>query len=449
MENHRTSLRAEHRATFRLLVIVGSLAAVAPALARPLIIELNFPIDTLELRPNGIGGTGLDGVEWITFKSMKERPRPPLGGQVYESTGVWANGLTFEAPNPVGPGDDLQSLVGVKFRSMPPREAMNRRAQTIPGVDIIIKKTPSDKAAYWDTRGSDTGVIVDLPDSLGSLASWPGGLSADASLITGALYADFDGTGETRRAVQWINGGMAEFLPAPPDSQYSEAFGTSLNGTSVGCFKAIKEPRVQRDPRHIPAEGAKGMIWHPGGGYTVIEPSAAGPDAASIVLTGITDDAQIAMAVISTTRSNSKGSLCTVSTGDVIVLDGGDINGDGVINLLDDHNSNVYALSLDASIVGGSISLVPGEEQAAVWLRDPDGSYAPQSLAVFLSSYGVTGMEGWDFSAVTAISPDGQILTGWGTSPAGHITGWVATVPTPGGLALAGLAGLVLTRRRR
>lgn len=405
-----------------------------------------LPAGVQELRPSGISGTGPDVV--IPFKAIKEE-----GVQVFEASGVWKDGVSFFAANPVG-GDGLfQDLVSIQYRPMA------ARGQTIPGIDVVIRKTPAGKAMYWDTRGSDDGVLVELGSTLGA-ASWPGGLNADGSLITGAVYGDLDGSGEpTRAAVRWVNGGLAELLPVPGDSQHSEVFGTSLGGTSVGCYKAIKENGFpSTSHRMIPTEGANGMIWSPGGGYRVISPSIAGADAASIVLTTISDGGGVALANnISTTRSGSKAGIVADPSGnddwieadlDFTFLDAGDINGDGQIDLMDDHDSSALALSADGSVVGGSATLF-GQTMAALWIRGASGAYEYHDVGTYLSHIGGTGMDGWTLLEVTGVSADGSMIAGVGLNPLGQTTGWYASIPSPGALTLLGLGGLLATRRRR
>lgn len=403
-----------------------------------------LPTDMQELRPIGISGTGPDVV--IPFKAINER-----GVQVYEMAGVWTGGIANLAPNPVGSDGLFQDLVNIQYRAMP------ARGQTIPGIDIIVKKTPAGKAMYWDTRSSDEGVLVELGSDMGT-ASWPGGLNADGSLITGAVYGDLDASGEeTRTAVRWVNGAMAELLPVPADSQHSEAFGTSPDGTSVGCYKAIKEQGVQRsEPRLIPTEGASGMVWH-SGGTTVISPSVAGNDAQSIVLTGISDGGGVALAAISTTRSNTKGGLLADLSGsnswlepnlDFTLLDAGDINGDGLVDLMDDHDSSAVALSADGSVVGGSVTLF-GQQMAALWIKGAGGAYEYYDVGTYLSNLGSSGSDGWTLLEVTGVSADGSMITGVGLSPLGQTTGWYASIPSPGALSLLGLGGLLASRRRR
>lgn len=407
--------------------------------------ELVLLADMQELRPVGISATGAEVT--IPFKAIKEH-----GVQVYESAGVWTGGDVFLAQNPIGGDGLIQDLVSIQYRPMA------ARGQTIPGVDIIVKKTPSGKAMYWDTRGSDEGVLVDLDNSLGA-ASWPGGLNADGSLITGAVYGDLDGTGEpTRAAVRWVNAGLAELLTVPGDSQHSEVFGTSLGGTSVGCYKAIREQGFpSTSHRMIPSEGAHGVIWRADGSYRVIAPSIAGADSASIVLTAISDGGGAALATISTTRSNSKGGLIADPSGnddwieedlDFTLLDAGDINGDGQIDLMDDHDSAALALSADGSVIGGSVTLF-GQTTAALWLKDSGGTYVYHDVGTFLSGIGSTGQDGWTLLEVTGVSADGSMITGVGVNPIGQTTGWYAPIPSPGALSLLGLGGLLASRRRR
>ena len=101
----------------------------------------------------------------------------------------WRTDTVFEMLPPTDDAGNLQEVVSYQFR--PISGGRPSRAQTIPGVDVVIRKTPGGKAAYWDTRASNEGVMVDLDTPFG-MDSWSTNASADASIIAGALYAALD-----------------------------------------------------------------------------------------------------------------------------------------------------------------------------------------------------------------------------------------------------------------
>ncbi|QYK48191.1 MAG: hypothetical protein KF838_15540 [Phycisphaeraceae bacterium] len=234
-------------------------------------------------------------------------------------------------------------------------------------------------------------------------------------------------------------------LPTPAGTLASEVTGISSDGAiRVGTISNNYSPRPQ--PKAIREEGVKGIIWSPGG-LTVVDPSVAGPDSVGLAFDGLAGDNDACFATISTTRSITKGGLYRISTGGFTQLDGGDVNGDGQVDLMDDHDSMVAALSLDSSLAGGSITM-GGIETAMVWLNG-SGGYEPMDAAAYLTGLGVSGLEGWHLSRVNGISPDGLAISGVGIAPEGYTTVWYATIPSPASLSLLGLGGLLATRRRR
>ncbi|MBK7404408.1 MAG: PEP-CTERM sorting domain-containing protein [Phycisphaerales bacterium] len=232
--------------------------------------------------------------------------------------------------------------------------------------------------------------------------------------------------------------------PTLPGTRASETWGVSLDGR-LACGGTSDIPMAQGDGEHL--THAKGAIWTDGDILT-IEPAAFGAEAQAVLFTGMTDNGNFCYGSINTTRSNSKGGLYAITSGQTWIFDGGDINGDGQINILDDHDSAVYALSEDARIVGGSITLPGGPETAAFWALD-GSTYIEHDLMGYLDSLGVSGLGGWQLGAVTGVSADGSVLVGWGSNPLGQTTGWSLSIPAPGSLALLGLGGLVTGRRRR
>ena len=312
--------------------------------------------------------------------------------------------------------------------------------------------TVGHAAILWDLSGGGSGEVFDLgANEPWVTGSWATGTSGDGAVVGGSVFGDADGQGQFPHAVLWVNRGAAELLAEPAGTRSSEVFDVSRDGSiALGAIHAqgVGGPYIMPTRPIRPTTGSKGIVWN-AGGYTVVEPGVAGADALDLAFTAISGDSSVASYSINTTRSNSKGGIYAMDSGAFTPLDGGDVNGDGVINLLDDHDSFVNALSGDGSIVGGSIVLVPGEEQAVVWVRDINGDYEEFAFADYLGSFGVTGFGGWTLGSVTGVSDDGLSFSGWGINPFGQTEGWAATVPAPGGLAVVGLSGLVMALRRR
>ncbi|MBK7404410.1 MAG: hypothetical protein IPJ41_07165 [Phycisphaerales bacterium] len=210
-------------------------------------------------------------------------------------------------------------------------------------------------------------------------------------------------------------------------------------------MQSAKNGTPSDQPKTKPALKSKGIIWT-NDGFTVVESSVAGPDAISLALTALSADGRVALVSVDTTYALAKGGLYSIGSGEYTRLDGGDINGDGQIDIRDWHSSAAYALSGDGSVVGGSIT--------PRWRgdRDPlslDGSaYAAHDLGTYLRDLGASGLDGWHLSEVTGVSADGAVLSGWGYNPAGKAEPWAATIPAPGSAALLALGGFIAGRRR-
>jgi len=76
------------------------------------------------------------------------------------------------------------------------------------------------------------------------------------------------------------------------------------------------------------------------------------------------------------------------------------------------------------------------------------GPSLPRTHRRVLTGLGVN-VSGWSLTN-TDISADGQTIVGYGTDPSGQTEAWIATIPEPstGLLALTGLVGLAVRRRR-
>jgi MYXO-CTERM domain-containing protein len=274
-------------------------------------------------------------------------------------------------------------------------------------------------------------------------ASTAAGLNFDGSIVGGTIYGNIPGIGNTRQAVQWVNGSM-QTLAIEPWVHASEARAVSLSGDRiVGNVSDILVPEQATSTR------SKAAIWI-NGACRVLENTS--PDMYSS-FTAISDDGGKCLAAISTTRSNSKGGriydVNTNTSADLV----SDYNGDGSIDFFD-YDAFVVALnslSSDGAVIGGSVAPIGGAETATLWLRQGKFglNYTNIDALAYLSSLGVTGLTGWNLTSVTAVSADGLTLSGSGINPAGFNDIWVATVPTPGSLTLAGLGTLLTLRRRR
>lgn len=391
---------------------------------------------------DGKSNTSAGGI--VAFDGKRSNGEPVAG--LWD----WRTDTVFEMPQSTDDLGNLQEVVSYQFRPMPGGQPM--RGQTIPGVDVVIRKTPGGKAAYWDTRASDEGVMVDLDTPFG-MDSWSTNASANASIIAGALYGDLDGNGVSRHAVKWVNSGAAQLMPVPAGTRASEVWWTSDDGY-ISCGAISEQGMPSDQPKMKPASSStsKGILWDNGGGgggggdpYRIIEPSSVGAE--SLVLTALSSDNSQSLIWAGYADETTKGGTYNIDSGAFTLLDGGDINGDGQINLFDRHDSAANAFSADGSVIGGSYTLPGGEETAAFW--SAADNYQMQDLAAYLTSQGASGLDGWHLTTITGVSADGTVFSGWGSNPAGQAEPWVAVVPNPATLSLLALGGLVSARRRR
>ncbi len=115
----------------------------------------------------------------------------------------------------------------------------------------------------------------------------------------------------------------------------------------------------------------------------------------------------------------------------------GDLGGGGMVSRAND-------ISDDGRVIVGSGTDLQGR-QGVVWI---DGGVALRAHD-FLLGLGISGLEGWRLTDVSAVSPDGLTLVGTGINADGIAEGWVARIPSPSSGVVLVIGTLLVRRRRR
>jgi uncharacterized membrane protein len=418
----------------RMLALVAAAGVASTASAQwgpPTFQAFDFLPDMLEMTPVDVVGSGQTMV--VAYRAIKEKG---VQDHVYEveDSGLWHLGEHFAMPERFDADGNLYETQMTLFRQSPQRGP----GDPIKGIPIVVVTKPVNgvhQGGFWDTRDGVGNASLNFL-GVGAYADSMA-LAADrhASTIAGIGYTDLSGSVASRRAVRWdteTGVGTEYFMPAL-------TVGTEARGMSA-------DGQVTVGVAHVGFQGQSfdtsvGIAWFANGQTAIFSNVEA--------LTHVSGDG-ISYAGIGTTRSNTKGDINRTSDGLNFTLDAGDINDDGVIDLLDDHDSFINDLSFNGDVVVGSVRIAGEDERAAFWAFD-GAAYNDFDLAAYLAGSGVSNLDGWSLSSITGVSDDGSVFVGSGIDPYGRTAGWMVTVPipTPGVLTLLGLGGALASRRRR
>jgi uncharacterized membrane protein len=259
-----------------------------------------------------------------------------------------------------------------------------------------------------------------LPGGAYSVAN---SVSADGSTIVGTVG---------QQAFRWTVPGGMEGLGVLPDYSYaSGAMGVSGDGAVV-VGGSINEP-VDGS-----ADRPQAFRWTRSGGMQGLG-FVAGNDrsnAGAISTDGSTiigDNGDEGLPFRWTAGAGMQG------LGD-IPLDFDPLNGGGMFNVV-----RAMGVNRDGSVIVGSASGDGGSpaEEAMVW----DEAHGLRSLRIVLTDdYGLN-LSGWWLTQATAISADGSTIVGYGRSTTGE-GAWIAVIPEPTALPVAGLVSSLLLRHR-
>lgn len=289
--------------------------------------------------------------------------------------------------------------------------------------------TDSGKQAFRWTQREGMVSLGNLPDG-GFKQSWAVGVSADGSVIVG--YGDPDGSGkwETHRDFRWTQGDGMVLRGGLDGAAHSEALAVSADGSVIvgdGGAQAFRWTRrdgvvelgvlpgrsnsraiavsadgsvVTGSSYQLPAwDHEEAFVWTPAGGMQGLGippgssasfPNAISADGSVIVgsLTGA--------GVFRWSRSTGMTTL-------------GQFPGARV--------THPSAITADGAIIVGTSSVDRRAPSIAfIW----DATHGMRSLQTVLETEHGLNLAGWHLQNASGLTPDGAVIVGWGTNPAGQ-----------------------------
>jgi uncharacterized membrane protein len=221
--------------------------------------------------------------------------------------------------------------------------------------------------------------------------------SDDGSVVVGLLSRIEDGT---FRAARWSQAdGWLDLGVLDASNYESAANGTSSNGNIVIGYSV--------------GDSFNAFKWTQASGMTALpNPFGIPSDSSAIAMSG---DGS----VIGGQARNGDGvskAVVWFSDGSTLVL--GELAGYDT--------SAAYAVSGDGSLIGGTVAIDSvGSDRAVIWTR----AGAVTDLQQYLTDNGVD-VAGWQLTAITEISANGQYLAGRGFNPDGALESFRITLPS-------------------
>jgi len=250
-----------------------------------------------------------------------------------------------------------------------------------------------NEAFRWTPATGMVG-LGDLPG--GSFYSTAHGVSADGQVVVGSGRSALSGTSD--EAFRWTaTNGMVALGDLPGGSYSSRAWAVSADGSVVAGESGSSNGNEAF--RWTAETGMVGLGDLDGGGFNSVAYGISA-DGSTVVGYGIPD-----------TSWTHEVFRWTAASGMV-----------GLGFLPCDTWTIARAVSGDGSIIVGDPQ-ISSYKCVFIW----DAQHGLRELESVLSSdYGLN-LSGWQLGRATAITPDGNVIVGYGVNPAGNTEAWIAT----------------------
>lgn len=343
----------------------------------------------------------------ITFQGIGVFPNPEYADSMPNGLSADGNWVVGRAQAGLGSGklhlfrwskstgmEDLGPAVG---------EAVSNDGNVVVGRG----DTPPFGAVRWTTGGG----IKDL-GSLGIFGlTQAEDVSADGSVVVGISASAIGGN----EAFKWTEAsGMVALPKLGGATVIASANAVSASGSII-----------------VGDSNSQAVLWS-GNGAPL--PLGFLPGSTTSAALGLSADGSVAVG-----RSGNEAFLWTNQAG---------MQGLGFLSP-NDVMSTALDVSADGKVVVGEVFGNTFRGEAMIW----NPVFGMRSLKAVLEAQ--VDLSGWELQRASAVSDDGQTITGWGINPKGVTEGWIATipknVPEPGTLLLlvaANLVGLLMLQRR-
>ncbi|MGA3283723.1 MAG: PEP-CTERM sorting domain-containing protein [Verrucomicrobiota bacterium] len=259
--------------------------------------------------------------------------------------------------------------------------------------------TNSDWNSGWSNfkgfRWTQSGGMTNIGSLNGSTRYEAWGVSADGSVVVG------DGGSQ---AFRWTQSGGITGLGVLPGRANSRACSVSADGSvAVGSSYNLPNWDNEQAFRWTQSGGMVGLGYLPGGNSSFA--NVVSPDGTVVVGT-------------SSSSAGYPSFRWTQSTGMQSI---GDLPGGQFW-------SHPFGVSTAGSVIVGTGSTASGNFNCAyIW----DAAHGMRNLQTVLQTEHGLNLTGWTLTCAFDITPDGQVIVGFGTNPSGQQEAWRAVLSSP------------------